>query len=153
DTAIMRILQGALPLVISDLTAIETACAGLADSHRNTLMAGRTLLQQGPPTTFGLKAAGWLVPVRRARRDLQAMHANELAVQFGGAVGTLAPLGNDGIDVLTRLADKLELAVPALPWHVSRERILRIGSAMAIAASALGKIAEDVALLMQTEIG
>lgn len=153
DTATMRMLQRALPLIIDELTAIETACARLADKHRKTLMAGRTLLQQGPPITFGLKAAGWLVQVRRARCGLETVQQNELAVQFGGAVGTLAPLGDDGEAVLACLASALDLAEPEMPWHSARDRLLRIGSSLAIGASALGKIGEDVALLMQTEIG
>lgn len=153
DTAIMRMLQRALPLIINDLEAVETACAGLAETHCDTLMAGRTLLQQGPPITFGLKAAGWLASVRRARRDLQIRYKQDLALQFGGAVGTLAPLGNDGGAVLAALARRLDLAEPELPWHSAPDRLLRIGSTLAIVASALGKIAEDVALLMQTEIG
>ncbi len=153
DTATMRVLRRALPIIIDDLKTIEAACARLADAHRDTLMAGRTLLQQGPPITFGPKAAGWLVPVRRARRDLQTLCDTELAVQFGGAVGTLAPLGDDGEAVLSALAEALDLAEPTLPWHGTRERLLRVGSALAVAASALGKIAGDVVLLMQTEVG
>lgn len=153
DTATMRVLKRALPLIVDDLEHIENACARHADQHRATLMPGRTLLQQGPPISFGLKAAGWLVAIRRARHDLQAVMASELAVQFGGAVGTLAPLGEHGVTIMQALATRLDLAAPLLPWHGHRNRLLRIGSALAIAASALGKIALDTALLMQTEVG
>src|SRR5699024_7781245 len=119
---------------------------------RDTLMPGRTLLQQGPPISFGLKAAGWLVSIRHARRELQAVHAGKLALQFGGAVGTLAPLGEQGIAVLTAMARRLDLNAPELPWHSARQRLLRIVSTLALAASALGKIAQDIVLLMQTEV-
>ena len=113
-------------------------------------MAGRTLLQQALPTTFGLKAAGWLVAVLDARERLAAFR---LAVQLGGAAGTLASLGDDGLAVLALLAEELELAEPVLPWHTARGRVAELGAALALAAGALEKVALDVVLLAQTEVG
>jgi 3-carboxy-cis,cis-muconate cycloisomerase len=112
-------------------------------------MAARTLLQQAVPTTFGLKAAGWLVAVVEARRRLAAV---ELAAQLGGAAGTLGALGGKGLDVLRLFAEELDLAEPTLPWHANRIRVVELGAALELVAGACGKIALDVVLLAQTEI-
>jgi 3-carboxy-cis,cis-muconate cycloisomerase len=116
-------------------------------------MAARTLLQQAVPTTFGLKAAGWLAAVVRARRRLVGLWERGLAAQLGGAAGTLAVLGDAGPDVAAAFADELDLPDPGLPWHTDRARIAELGSALAIAAAACAKIGLDVALLEQTEVG
>jgi 3-carboxy-cis,cis-muconate cycloisomerase len=115
-------------------------------------MAGRTLLRQAVPTTFGLKAAGWLVGVLEARRGLARIRDERLAVQLGGAAGTLGALGEAGPDVLRLFAEELGLREPLVPWHTNRIRIAELGAALAVAAGALGKIAVDVALLGQTEV-
>jgi 3-carboxy-cis,cis-muconate cycloisomerase len=112
-------------------------------------MPGRTLLQQALPTTFGLKAAGWLCAVDDARRRLAAM---PLAVELGGAAGTLASLAPDGVGVLRRVAEELGLEEPVVPWHTARARVADLGAALALAAGALEKIARDVTLLAQTEV-
>lgn len=152
DTALMLVVRRATALLVDELKVIERQCAVLAERHKTTVMAGRTLLQQALPVTFGLKAAGWLSQVRRARLELERLHAEVLAVQFGGAVGTLASLGENGIAVLKALAAELELAEPDLPWHTARDRVARIISALGLVGGAAGKIALDVALLMQTEV-
>src|SRR5262249_45111153 len=126
--------------------------AALADEHRATLVAGRTLLQQASPTTFGLKAAGWLVEVVSARAGLVALHAS-LPAELGGAVGTLAALGSDGPAGLGAYADELGLREPVVPWHTARLPIAGLGAALDLAAGVLAKIALDVALLAQTEVG
>jgi 3-carboxy-cis,cis-muconate cycloisomerase len=118
--------------------------------HRDTAMAGRTLLQQALPTTFGLKAAGWLCAAAEARRRLAAL---PLAVELGGAAGTLASLGAEGLRVLGLMAEELGLDEPVVPWHTARGRVGELGAALALAAGALGKVALDVELLAQTEVG
>jgi 3-carboxy-cis,cis-muconate cycloisomerase len=150
DTAAMLVARRALRLIDAELAAVAEACAALAERHRSTPMAGRTLLQQALPITFGLKAAGWLVAVTDARRRLGSI---EPAAQLGGAAGTLASLGEDGPRVLALLAARLELAEPPLPWHTARLRVADLGAALALAAGAVEKIALDLVLLSQTEVG
>jgi 3-carboxy-cis,cis-muconate cycloisomerase len=116
-------------------------------------MAGRTLLQQALPTTFGLKAAGWLVSVLEARRRLSHLRDRGLAAQLGGAVGTLATLGGFGVSVLGQFARELGLAEPTVPWHTDRTRIAEIGGSLSLVAGVLGKISQDVILMAQTEVG
>jgi 3-carboxy-cis,cis-muconate cycloisomerase len=153
DTAVMLIAARALDAMIADLSAAADLAAGLAGGHADTVMAGRTLLQQAVPVTFGLVAAGWLTAVDDAREELAGVRATGLAVQFGGAAGTLAALGDAGSAVAALLAEETGLREPVLPWHTDRQRILRLAAALAAACAALGKIARDVTLLAQTEIG
>ncbi len=153
DTAAMLVARASLERIVRELDGVSDACASLAETHRSTPMAGRTLLQQAVPTTFGLKAAGWLVSVQEARARLADVLAERLAVQLGGAAGTLAPLGDDGPEVLRLFAEELGLQEPTLPWHANRVRIAELGGALAATAGALAKIAVDVALMAQTEVG
>jgi 3-carboxy-cis,cis-muconate cycloisomerase len=153
DTALMLQMRDGLDLLLAGLEAIGAACAALAERHRATPMAGRTILQQALPITFGLKAARWLALVTRQMLKLRALRAETLAVQFGGAAGTLASLGNDGPRVVTLLAEELGLPEPDLPWHGERDRVAEIASGLGIVAGAMGKIANDVILLSQTEVG
>jgi 3-carboxy-cis,cis-muconate cycloisomerase len=153
DTAAMLVASRTLALILAELDGVAGACAELAARHRDTLVAGRTLMQQALPTTFGLKAAGWLVGVLDARRLLLEVRSHRLAVQLGGAVGTLASLGERGPAVLRAFATELALAEPVVPWHTVRTRIAELGAALDITAGALGKIALDVTLLAQTELG
>jgi 3-carboxy-cis,cis-muconate cycloisomerase len=152
DSAAMLVAKRALELVDQELTAVEGLCAGLARAHRETPMAARTLLQQAVPTTFGYKAAGWLVGVHTARVRL-AVLATALPAQLGGAAGTLASLGDDALEVLRLFAEELGLAEPVLPWHTNRLAVAELGSALAGAAGACAKIGVDVVLLAQTEVG
>lgn len=152
DSASALVARGALDLVVADLDGVARACGELADSHRETLMAARTLLQQAVPTTFGLKAAGWLVAVLDSRRRLVEIRSGRLAAQLGGAAGTLASLGEDGPAVLRLFAEELGLGEPIVPWHANRVRVAELGAALDIAAGALAKIALDVVLLAQTEV-
>ena len=149
DTALMLVAQRARTLILADLDAVAALCARLADEHRGTAMAARTLLQQAVPSTFGLKAAGWLAGVVEARRRLAAV---ELAAQLGGAAGTLAAFGDQGPEVLRRYARELGLAEPALPWHANRVRVAELVDALALVGGACAKIAGDVILLAQTEV-
>jgi 3-carboxy-cis,cis-muconate cycloisomerase len=150
DTAAALVAKRALALVLADLDGVAAECARLAQEHRKTVMTGRTLLQQATPTTFGLKAAGWLVGVTRAR-DL--LRGAALPAQLGGAAGTLAALGPAGLEVARVYAEKLDLEEPVIPWHSLREPMARLGAALAIAGTMLEKIALDVVLLAQTEVG
>src|SRR6516165_10671125 len=152
DTAVMLLAKRAIGVMQADLARASDVAAGLAAAHRATIMIGRTLLQQAVPVTFGLVAAGWLTSVDEARAGLDAV-GPRLAVQFGGAAGTLASLGGAGPRVAALLAEELGLAVPVLPWHTDRLRIIDLGAALARVAAALGKIARDVTLLAQSEVG
>ncbi len=150
DTAAMLVASRALKLIRAELDGVAAACAGLAEEHRATAMAGRTLLQQALPTTFGLKSAGWLDSTLTARDRLGSL---SLAVQLGGAAGTLAALGADGERVVGLLAKRLELEQPVMPWHTARLRVADLGASLALTAGVMEKIALDLALLSQTEVG
>ena len=153
DTAAMLLARRAIDVIQADLAQTADAAAGLAAAHHGTIMIGRTLLQQAVPVTFGLVAAGWLTSLDEARQGLAEVGTRRLAVQFGGAAGTLASLGDDGPRVAALLAEDLGLAQPVLPWHTDRLRIIDLAAALARVTAALGKIARDVTLLAQTEIG
>lgn len=150
DTAAALVAHEAGALVVAELDGLAAECARLADEHRATPMAARTLLQQAVPTTFGLKAAGWLVAVVQAR-DLVA--DARVPAQLGGAGGTLAALGGRGLEILRLYAEELGLPEPAVPWHANRAPIARLGAHLAIAAESAAKIGLDIALLAQTEVG
>jgi 3-carboxy-cis,cis-muconate cycloisomerase len=152
DTAFAMQMRDGLDLLQRDLNDLARACADLADKHRHTLMAGRTLLQQAVPITFGLKAARWLGLVTRQTVALREA-GRLLALQFGGAAGTLAVLGDKGPLVAEKLAADLGLVLPDLPWHAERDRVAAVASALGIAAGAMAKIAADLVLLAQTEVG
>jgi 3-carboxy-cis,cis-muconate cycloisomerase len=153
DTAAMLVARRAAMVVIAELDRLADGCAELARAHRSTPMAARTLLQQAVPTTFGLKAAGWLVSVVEARRRLAAVRDERLAAQLGGAAGTLAALGNEALEVVRRYAEELGLAEPPLPWHTNRQRVAELGAALDAVAGAAAKVGLDIALLAQTEVG
>jgi 3-carboxy-cis,cis-muconate cycloisomerase len=152
DTAAMLVTARALEPLLEDLAAAGHAAATHARRHRDTPMAGRTLLQQAVPVTFGLKAAGWLAGLENARRWLVEVRVERLAVQLGGAAGTLASLGEAGPRVLSAYATALGLAEPALPWHTLRGRIGELASALAVVSGATAKVARDIVLLAQTEV-
>lgn len=152
DTAVMLLARGALEQVQADLEASASAAAGLAAAHARTVMSGRTLLQQAVPVTFGLVAAGWLTALDDARRQLERLAAERLAVQLGGAAGTLSVLGPAGPQVVTLFAEELGLATPVVAWHTDRLRIIELAAALAGCCAAVGKIARDVTLLAQSEV-
>jgi 3-carboxy-cis,cis-muconate cycloisomerase len=148
DTALMLVARRALAPLLDDLGAAADGCAVLAEEHAATPVIGRTLLQQGLPTTFGLKAAGWMTALDEAAAGLARVRNDVLAVQLGGPVGAL-----DAPGVVAAFADELGLAVPVLPWHADRRRIGELSGALGVAAGATAKLATDVALLSQNEIG
>jgi 3-carboxy-cis,cis-muconate cycloisomerase len=153
DTAAMLVSRRAAELVLAELDRLADGCAELARAHRSTPMAARTLLQQAVPTTFGLKAAGWLVAALEARRRLAVVRAERLAVQLGGAAGTLAALGDEALEIVRLYARELELAEPTLPWHANRQRVAELGAALGGAAGAAAKVGRDLVLLAQSEVG
>lgn len=152
DTALVLVVVRAATPLLRSLDAAAEASARLAERHRHTVMVARTLGQQASPTTFGLKAAGWLLGLRHARARLVAARA-VLPVQLGGAAGTLAALGPAGPAVADRLAMRLGLAASWLPWHTRRQPLLDLSAALGGLLAATGKVALDVGLLAQTEVG
>ncbi|MGH3126505.1 MAG: 3-carboxy-cis,cis-muconate cycloisomerase [Gaiellaceae bacterium] len=152
DTAAMLVSRRAVELVLAELDRLAGACADLARAHRSTPMAARTLLQQAVPTTFGLKAAGWLVALLEARRRLAFVHHERLAAQLGGAAGTLAALGENGLEVSRRYAEELGLVEPVVPWHANRVRVAELGAALDVTAGAAAKVGRDIVLLAQSEV-
>jgi 3-carboxy-cis,cis-muconate cycloisomerase len=153
DTALVLQLRDGLDLVAQDLDGIAAALAELARRYRETPMAGRTHAQHALPITFGFKCALWLAPLERHRARLARLREEIAVVQFGGAVGTLASLGADGIRVMEGLAAELRLAVPPIAWHVGRDGLAEVAGFLGLMTGSLGKIATDVALLMQAEVG
>ncbi|WP_405162640.1 3-carboxy-cis,cis-muconate cycloisomerase [Nocardia sp. NBC_01499] len=153
DTAAMVVTARALAALHADLRTCATRLAQLAEEHAGTVMAGRSLLQQAPPVTFGRTAAGWLGGIVAALDRIDLIRRERLAVQFGGAVGTLSSLRGNGIPVLSELARRLGLVEPVLPWHTERSRIAEIAGTLGQTCGAVAKIARDITLLAQTEIG
>jgi 3-carboxy-cis,cis-muconate cycloisomerase len=150
DTAAMLVARNVRALIAEELAGVADACAQLADEHRATVMPARTLMQQAVPTTFGLKAAVWLDAVGAAEERLAAWRP---VASLGGAAGTLALLGESGLDVLQTFAAELDLAEPVVPWHSTRTPVRELVAALDGVAAACGKIALDVVLLAQTEVG
>jgi 3-carboxy-cis,cis-muconate cycloisomerase len=153
DTGSVLQLRAALGLISNELSALCDNLAKLADVHRATVMAGRTWMQHAAPTTFGVKVAGWLDALLRHRMRLEQLRENALVLQFGGAVGTLAALGESGERVATALAKELALPAPAIPWHSHRDRMAEVATTFGVLTGTLGKIARDISLHTQTEIG
>ena len=153
DTALALAVAGAGKALLEPLTRTGDALAGLADAHRALPMAGRTLLQQATPVSFGWKAACWLDPLSRARASLAGALAQASVLQFGGASGVRGALGGHGGPLAATLAARLGLADPGISWHGSRDRIARLGAELALVAGGMARIGRDLALLMQTEVG
>jgi 3-carboxy-cis,cis-muconate cycloisomerase len=151
DTGFALCAKRATHIMRADLVASMEALVTLIGKHRGTVMAGRTLMQQALPITFGYKAAVWLAGLTQAAERLRRAEA-ELALQFGGAAGTLAALGTDGAKVKSALAAKLGLKEAPIAWHTERGRIFDMATALAGASGAAAKIATDVLFLMQTEV-
>jgi len=153
DTGLVLQLRDALVPIDSDLTRLADALAALAAAHKLTLLPGRTLLQHALPVTFGLKAAGWLDAIERHRTRLATLRPRLLVLQFGGAAGTLAALGDRGLAVAAALAEELKLTLPDVPWHTERDRLAELATTCGMIVGTLGKIARDLSLLMQTDVG
>jgi 3-carboxy-cis,cis-muconate cycloisomerase len=152
DTGRVLQLRGALKLLSNDLENIAATLATLAEKHRATLMVGRTWMQHALPTTFGVRVTGWLDAIERQIQRLEECSAHCLVLQFGGAVGTLAALGERGTEVANTLGAELNLPVPSIPWHSHRDRMAEIAGVAGNCVGTLGKIAKDISLHSQTEI-
>ena len=152
DTATMLTLRAAIDALLADLDRAIAGFAGLARQHRDTAMVARTWLQHALPMPFGLKLAEYAAALHRSRTRLKRLRGEGLALQFGGAAGTLAALGDKGLVVAEKLAAELELPLPDAPWHTHRDRIADAASVFAILTGTCGKIARDVSLMMQTDV-
>ena len=152
DSAAMLTLRAAIDALESDVDRAVAGFAKLARVHRDTPMVARSWLQHALPMPFGLKLAEYAAALHRSRLRLQRLRREGLALQFGGAAGTLAALGDNGMLVAEKLAQELKLPLPEAPWHTHRDRIAEAASVLAILAGTCGKIARDVTLLMQTDV-
>jgi 3-carboxy-cis,cis-muconate cycloisomerase len=153
DSALMLELRAGLDALITDLNTAIDGFTLIAGRHRRTAAVARTSLQHALPMPFGLKLAGYAAALARSRERLRRLRKEGLALQFGGVAGTLASLGENGLAVTDRLAALLDLPAPDAPWHAHSDRLAEIASALAILTGTCGKIARDVALMMQTEVG
>lgn len=153
DTGLVLQLRAALDLLEADAERLADSLAALAAAHRETAMAGRTWMQQGLPVTLGLKAAGWLDALTRNRARLRGLRRNLLVLQLGGATGTLAAFEGRGLRTAGELARDLGLGLPDLPWHAQRDRVAECATTLGLLVGSLGKLARDLSLLSQSEIG
>jgi 3-carboxy-cis,cis-muconate cycloisomerase len=153
DSACVLQLRAAADLFKPRLSEIVCHLSALADRHRNTILPGRTHGQQALPVTFGLKVAAWLAPLLRHLQRLEEILPRLLVVQFGGAAGTLAALGDKGLAVTQALADELKLAAPLMPWHAQRDGFVEFAGWLSLVTGSLGKMAQDIILMAQTEVG
>jgi len=153
DTARVLQIRSSLVTLEIKLGSIIRNLARLADAHRYTRMAGRTHSQQALPITFGFKVAGWLAPLLRHRERLAELKPRLLVLQYGGAVGTLAALGESGIRVQAALAEELALGLPPIPWHTQRDNMAELAGWLSLVSGSLAKMAQDIILLAQSEIG
>jgi 3-carboxy-cis,cis-muconate cycloisomerase len=153
DTAAMLMLRAGIDALLSDIDRAIAGFARLALEHRHTAMVGRTWLQHALPIPFGLKLAEYAAALNRSRTRLKRLRSEAPALQFGGAAGTLAALGDHGLRVAEKLAQELDLPLTEAPWHTHRDRFAEAASVLAIIAGTCGKIARDVSLMMQTDVG
>jgi 3-carboxy-cis,cis-muconate cycloisomerase len=151
DSGLVLQLRRALELIDSDLAQLGQTLATQAQRYVATPLAGRTWLQHATPVTLGMKIAGWLGAVTRSRQRLLELKPRLLVLQFGGASGTLAALGDQAMPVAQALAEELQLTLPDQPWHTQRDRLVEFGSVLGLIAGSLGKLGRDISLLMQTE--
>ncbi|KGU84589.1 3-carboxy-cis,cis-muconate cycloisomerase [Pseudomonas mediterranea] len=153
DSGLVLQLRQALELIEGELAQLAAILARQAEHYAATPLAGRTWLQHATPVTLGMKIAGWLGAITRSRQRLSELKPRLLVLQFGGASGTLAALGEQALPVAEALAAELQLGLPEQPWHTQRDRLVEFGSVLGLIAGSLGKLGRDVSLLMQTEAG
>ena len=153
DTAMVLLVREGLDLLVDEVERVREALRVLAAEHAETPMMGRTHHVHALPITFGLKAANWLDEVDRGLDRLEAAADRALVVEFFGAVGSLASLGEPGLEVQERLAGELDLDVPNTAWYASRDRTLELLNAFATLGGTLSRIARNVLVLNREEIG
>ncbi len=152
DTALMIQIKAALILIQEDLQQLLTQLHQLAETHRHSIMAGRSFLQHARPITFGYKVATWMDGLIRSTQRIEKLLQQNLVLQFGGAVGTLAGFGEKALPVAHTLAQNLDMALPPISWHTQCDRLVEVASTLGILTGSLGKMAKDISLLMQTEV-
>ena len=152
DTALTIQIKAALILIQKDLQQLLTQLHQLAETHRHSIMAGRSFLQHARPITFGYKVATWMDGLIRSAQRIEQVLQQHLVLQFGGAVGTLAGFGEKALPIAQTLAQNLDLALPPISRHTQRDRLVEVASTLGILTGNLGKIAKDISLLMQTEV-
>ena len=153
DTAMACVTRRALALIDHELHRLATSLLDLAERHADTPVLARTLMQPALVTSFGLKCTHWLAPIVRLRERLAAAADRALVLQLGGAVGTLSVLGDRGPAVARRMAEQLQLGLPPACWHTERDEWVRLGQEAAVGTGSLGKIAKDLSLMAQAEVG
>lgn len=153
DTAMALITREALDLIESDVEKTVAALLALAERHAAVPMLARTLMQPASVTSFGLKCVGWAAPLVRSLQRLRGIAGHALSVQLGGAVGTLAQMGDKGSEVTRLMAQDLNLSVPMAPWHTQRDEWVALGCELGLLVGCLGKIAKDISLMGQFEVG
>jgi len=153
DTAIMLQLRDALKIIYNDLQQLINQLAALTEAHRNTVMIGRSFMQHARPITFGFKVACWLDGLWRSKERAEKLLSESFVLQLGGAVGTLSGMQEKGLQVAETIRLLLQLNMPAIPWHTQRDRFAETATTLGILSGNIGKIAKDISLLMQTEIG
>ena len=152
DTALVLELRAAIDALLADLDRAIEGFATLSGRHRRTPFVARTMLQHALPMPFGLKLAGYAAALGRSRERLRRLRKEALLIQFGGAAGTLAALGEQGFETVQRTAALLDLPLPDAPWHSHRDRLGEVAAAFGILCGTCGKIARDVSLMMQAEV-
>ncbi len=152
DTALVLQLRDAIAIIRRRIRKLAKALSVHADTHRKTVMIGRTRSQQAVPTTFGLKAAGWLAPLVRIDHRIESLSSDLLRISFGGAAGTLASIGVKAADVESNLSEELDLPLADMPWHAQRDVLVDFASQLTALTGALGKMGQDLVLLAQSEI-
>ncbi len=153
DTATVLQIRSAIQIIEQRMASLIDRLADLADRHRTTVMAGRTHGQQALPISFGFKVAGWLAPLLRHRRRLAEQRERLLQLQFGGASGTLAAIGEKGLAVTRGLAAELKLTPAVMPWHSQRDCFCEFAGWLSLLTASLAKMAQDIILLAQNEVG
>ena len=153
DTTLMVQLKETTKILLAELDGLLGALKQISLDHKRTIMAGRSFLQHARPISFGLKVAGWLDPLLRSREALRSLFEESFALQLGGAAGTLSNMQENGEAIASTMCEALGLSPTIKPWHTQRDRLARIASAFGILAGNLGKIARDISLLSQTEVG
>lgn len=152
DTATMLQVRDAAQIIHDDLQQLIEQLISLTKEHTNTVMIGRSFMQHARPITFGYKVAGWLEPLLRSQKAIQELLKDGFALQLGGAVGTLSGMKEKGLQVSETMAAILNLSNPLKPWHTQRDYFAGIVATLGILTGNIGKIAQDISLLMQTEI-
>ncbi len=153
DTAQVLVTRRALALIDRDLSVLVPALLRLGEAHGDAAILGRTLMQPAQVTSLAFKLAGWVAPLVRAQARLRQAGDAALQLQLGGAVGTRAALGEHGDAIAAGMAQRLGLRLPPAAWHTQRDELVSLGCELGVLAGSLGKIAKDISLMAQGEVG